>query len=74
MERKTRKEENGTEALLQAFRKKMGDSYHIEPSEDDRKEVIFKIIKDGEQEGIILYCRLPAQTDTCAIFDGQPKT
>ena len=19
-------------------------------------------------------CRLPAQTDTCAIFDGQPKT
>ena len=34
----------------------------------------------NDQEIILIYglveyfCRLPAQTDTCAIFDGQPKT
>ena len=55
MERKDREGTNRTEALLQAFRQRMGDGYQIEPSEDDRKDVIFKIIKDGEQEGIILY-------------------
>ena len=55
MERKDREGTNRTEALLQAFRQRMGDGYQIEPSEGDRKDVIFKIIKDGEQEGIILY-------------------
>lgn len=52
MERKDREGTNRTEALLQAFRQRMGDGYQIEPSEGDRKDVIFKIIKDGEQEGI----------------------
>ena len=54
MERKDREGTNRTEALLQAFRQRMGDGYQIEPAEGDRKDVIFKIIKDGEQEGIIL--------------------
>ena len=73
MERKTRKEESGTEALLQAFRQKMGDGYHIEPSEDDRKEVIFKIIKDGEQEGIILYPN-SKKIRLCLLCGGPERT
>ena len=43
MERKDREGTNRTEALLQAFRQRMGDGYQIEPSEDDRKDVIFKM-------------------------------
>ena len=55
MERKAREQTNCMEALFQAFRQKMGDSYQIEAPEGARKETIFKIIKDGEQEGIILH-------------------
>ena len=45
MERKDREGTNRTEALLQAFRQRMGDGYQIEPSEGDRKDVILKSSK-----------------------------
>ena len=35
-----------------------------------------KIVDIGQQKDkiVIRMCRLPAQTDTCAIFGGQPET
>ena len=40
-----------------------------------KHEVTFSELSPQEENQLYTCdCRLPAQTDTCAIFDGQPKT
>ena len=43
------------------------------PAFKEEIRAAYKTLK-GKKTARRIECRLPAQTDTCAIFDGQPKT